>query len=274
MNTIVCLKWGEKYPASYVNRLFHMVSANTSQSFDFYCFTENDSGIRDEVKVLPLLDDNLKGWWQKLTFFKSEVYGLSGDTLFLDLDVVITGNIDSLFGYKPGEFIICKDLQKKDGYNSSVFRLSINSQSQVWDEFEANANKVVSEYYGDQDWVSEKAKDILLWPDGWVKSFKKECDTKTRRSFGYLGRLLRDKGIYSTRGYSSKPENTKVVLFHGKPDPEDVAYGAYDIYKYAPWIKECWGESRTCVVITTYNRKFSLNYCWITYSKKTKPLHF
>ena len=38
---VLCMKWGTLYPASYVNRLFHAVSANLSGPFRFICLTDD-----------------------------------------------------------------------------------------------------------------------------------------------------------------------------------------------------------------------------------------
>ena len=37
--------------------------------------------------------------WRKLALFDEQVYDLNGKTLFLDLDVVVIGNIDCFFSY-------------------------------------------------------------------------------------------------------------------------------------------------------------------------------
>jgi hypothetical protein len=99
---IICMKWGDKFPSEYVNRLYSMVNRNLSLPFRFVCFTEDDSGIRNEVEVQPLpkldLPNNApERGWRKLTVFKKDFGGLSGKTLFLDLDVVIVDNIDVFF---------------------------------------------------------------------------------------------------------------------------------------------------------------------------------
>jgi hypothetical protein len=39
--------------------------------------------------------------WRKIALWAAELPGVSGDVLFLDLDVVITGSIDSFFDYEP-----------------------------------------------------------------------------------------------------------------------------------------------------------------------------
>ena len=51
---IVCIKWGTKYPAYYVNRLYAGVRKNLSGPFEFYCMTDDPAGIREEVKILDL----------------------------------------------------------------------------------------------------------------------------------------------------------------------------------------------------------------------------
>ena len=38
---IICMKWGNKFPVEYVNRLYAMVSRNMIGDFRFVCFTEN-----------------------------------------------------------------------------------------------------------------------------------------------------------------------------------------------------------------------------------------
>ncbi len=79
MVNIICMKWGEKFPAKYVNRLYGMVSRNLNLPFRFVCFTENRSGIRDEVEIqaLPRLDlppNSPERGWKKLTVFKKKFW--------------------------------------------------------------------------------------------------------------------------------------------------------------------------------------------------------
>lgn len=241
MNNFICLKWGEKYSASYVNRLNYMIKNNMSEPFTLHCITENSSGIDVDVNILPIQNDVLEGWWYKLMLFQSSFYDIQGEVVFLDLDVVITSDITDLFYYKPGKFVIAYDKATK-GYNSSVFRIKIGDFAHVWDGFIANKSTIVNTYYGDQDWITKSISNVSLWPEKWVLSFKKDCDSRAKRSYGTFGRWLRKKGIYSVSGEVSRPKSAKVVLFHGKPEPEDVAYGPYDIYYHAPWISECWGK--------------------------------
>lgn len=238
---IVCLKWGDKYPAEYVNRLYRMVAKHCSLPFQFHCMTENTEGLDSNIHVLDLvIEPGLKGWWYKLQLFKSDFYGLQGQVVFLDLDVVITKNIDKLLQYSPNDFVIIKDLQKGKIYNSSVFKFRLSSQTHVWDSFMQDQSAIMARMHGDQDWISEVITDASLWPEGSVVSFKKECNARAKRSYGLIGSWLRGFGFLQAKGEALLPEDACIVYFHGKPDPDDVAFSAFGMWKHAPWIGEQW----------------------------------
>jgi len=238
---IVCLKWGNKYSAENVNRLYRMVKKNITIPYRFICLTEDSNGVMDGVEIRPIeLDPHLRGWWYKLQLFQKTFHDISGTTLFMDLDVVIVDNIDALFDFEKDSFCIIKDLQPVKVYNSSVFRLEIGSHPEVWDDFQKNKKSIISRLYGDQDWLSEKITTAKLWPKKWVVSFKRQCNARTKNSFGHLGKYLRLLGLLRPKGYAIIPEDAKIIYFHGKPDPDDVADSPYDMWKQAPWIKEAW----------------------------------
>ena len=68
-NYVVCLKWGDKYSADYVNVLANMVARNTTVPYEFVCFTDNSNGIQAGIRVLPLPNLPITGWWYKPYFF-------------------------------------------------------------------------------------------------------------------------------------------------------------------------------------------------------------
>jgi len=237
---IVCLKWGTKYPADFVNRLYRMVKRNTSLPIQFYCISDDPKDLDSGINFRQIEDIGLKGWWYKLMLFKSELYDIKGTTIFLDLDVVITENIDELFTYNPGEFQIIKDL--KSGFNSSVFRLEIGTLPEVWNNFWEEKESIIERLHGDQDWIAEAIPQHMnTWPSKWVVSYKKQCNSRAKRSYGRLGEYLRKIGLMKPpSGYAVIPEYAKIVIFHGKPDPVDVMNGPWDMWKEAPWIREYW----------------------------------
>jgi len=238
---IVCLKWGTKYPAEYVNRLYRMTNKHLSLPFTFHCLTENTDGIDPNINILPLeLEPGLKGWWYKLQLFKPDFYSLRGQVMFMDLDVVIINNIDELFTFEADKFVIIKDQKPGLIYNSSVFRFELGSRTHVWESFLTDKYNIMDRMHGDQDWISETINDAVLWPKNWVVSFKKECNARNKRSYGRLGEKLREKGFLQPKGEATPPKGAKMVYFHGKPDPDDVADSSYGMWKIAPWIKEHW----------------------------------
>ena len=138
---IICMKWGDKFPPFYVNRLYGMISRNITLPFQLTCFTDNAEGIREEVKIEPIpiieLPDGIpERGWKKLTVLENNLGGLSGQILFLDLDVLIVNNIDSFFSHS-GDFLIAHDKKrpKKMEGTSSVFRLKIGHNKNVLDFF-------------------------------------------------------------------------------------------------------------------------------------------
>ena len=104
LKQIICIKWGTKYGADYVNKLYGMVSRNITPPFRFVCFTDNTDGIRPEVECqdLPVIDYPMPvgttGQWPKSRLWSEKLGNVTGNVLFLDLDVVIVGNIDVFFG--------------------------------------------------------------------------------------------------------------------------------------------------------------------------------
>ena len=60
---VLCMKWGTKYPADYVNRLYSMVARNIRRPFRFVCLTDDNLGLGANIESFPLpeLPVNLDG---------------------------------------------------------------------------------------------------------------------------------------------------------------------------------------------------------------------
>lgn len=94
---IIVVKWGNKFTSEHVNRIYRMAKRNISLPFNFYCYTDDSNGIISDVNIIQLDKNlNLEKWWWKLTLFKKNNQ-TPGINLYLDLDVVIHKNIDSIF---------------------------------------------------------------------------------------------------------------------------------------------------------------------------------
>lgn len=231
-NYVVCLKYGNKYGPEYVNKLYNMVSRNLTIEHEFVCFTENSEGIDEAVKIIPLeVNPSIQGWWYKPMFFNPRL-PLKGTVLFLDLDLVIFRNINNLFTYRPGEFLIIRDfnryiIKNYAKFNSSVFRLDTGQHAHVYTNFIRDPKSVIRSYHGDQDWIRYCIKsDYDYWPDEWIQSYKWEMRGKPQ-----LDKKPRGERDFLTPGHPNIKEDTRIAVFHGDPNPHNCK---------DPWVIDNW----------------------------------
>lgn len=211
--TIACvLKSGGLYNASWVSKLKNGVERNLTKLHRFVCLSDVDV----PCERIPLRHD-WPGWWSKVELF-SPWMEQEGRILYLDLDTLITGNIDDFAGYEGSSVCITKDFYC--GVPSqSVLNFSPGSLRHLWDAFTSDPQKwmddgdrKVAPHFGDQVLMTKchMPRPIDYWQDvipGQLVSFKVHC---------------RD-GL---------PENARVVCFHGKPKQCDFT-GDH-------WIRKNW----------------------------------
>jgi hypothetical protein len=156
----------------------------------------------------------------------------------LDLDIIVTGNIDFL-GEKSGDFLIIRDWKRKTVWNSSVMRFEVGKFSYIWDKFEQNMEYILEHYRGDQDWIFECTPEASIWPKNLIVSYKKSLKSK---AFQLLQIFGKNKCWIKAFKWMDTPlpEDVRIVVFHGKPDPEDVADHPYGCWKRASFIKKYW----------------------------------
>lgn len=241
MIRIVCLKWGQKYPAQYVNRLYGMVSRHLHRPFTFHCLTENPDGLSPGINILALPDFGLQGWWYKLLFFKPGFLPFSSDDLvvYLDLDVVILNDLNGLIEEFKGDYVLCISADDQpDRMNSSVMVFRPDTLDFVWTSFWAQRTSITKNFHGDQDWIERVVPSARILSKSVASSFKLDLNSKTPYSFGSLGRWLRKRfwALLAPRGQVPTPD-CAIVLFHGRPNPDDVMEGPWDKYRHAPWAK-------------------------------------
>lgn len=79
---VICMKWGTKFPALYVNRLHSMVSRHLKRPHRFVCFTDDPTGLHSAIEALPLppmdLPPGKERGWRKLSTFQSPLADLTG----------------------------------------------------------------------------------------------------------------------------------------------------------------------------------------------------
>jgi len=91
--------------------------------------TDDETGVDPAVKCYPIPDidlpsDLINTPWRKLTLWKSPLADLSGDVLFLDLDLVITGSLDEMVDFEPGRYCVIENWTQmgQGNGNTSAFR--------------------------------------------------------------------------------------------------------------------------------------------------------
>lgn len=236
----VCMKWGSKYPAADVNRLYRAVRRTTPGELTFYCVTDDATGILPEVKVLPIPDLPVLGnavmnrGWRKLTLFSPTLTAIRGPTLFLDLDMVI---VDSLAPFFEGNlaFSVIKDYKliryrNRWSGNTSVFIYQAGRDYGVYRRLQEIGSEVPVRYRNEQEFLSDCMRqlgELRYWPRNWCPSYKYQCVPKLPFSLWRAPRL---------------PQGAKVLVFHGNPKPEQAVAGVgakwYRPMKPAPWLAD------------------------------------
>ena len=239
MINVVCLYWGNKYKTEFVNVLYNMVQRHLTIPHKFIIYTDHVKmhklvkGDNVEVRKLPFHD--YTGWWNKLTLFSPEA-NLVGDCLYFDLDIVITDNIDCFATYEPDiQFVGMNDFNRHTGlFNSSVMRFNNNFMTDnVWKPYLKDKSRFMK-LQGDQNVISETIKKIH--PKFW-KSFPDDWTFSAKWYSRDAPRFHRSKWTFEHN------PGTKVAVFHGKPDPNQLAdphpHESYNL-KLIEWVKNHW----------------------------------
>jgi hypothetical protein len=229
---VICLKWGSKYSVDYVNRLFASVNRNTTEHFRFHCFTDDTSGINSNIVTHPLPYSNIESWWNKLYLFSNEIDIAIGEKIFyVDLDTLITDNIDDLLDVSVEKIVVLKDFLNgvattAGDMGSGLMAWRHGDYQTVWDSFIADPTSAIKQVapHGDQHWIDLCIKDRQYWQNifpGRVVSFKVHCLT----------------GL---------PNNAAIVCYHGQPSiPESVIFKG-KVWKFnitpQPWVLNYWKE--------------------------------
>jgi len=211
---VVCVKWGPKYSPKYVARLRDSVACcmPATVRWDMFCITDDE--VPDGVtRILPM--NEWGTWWQKFNMFNPEIMP-GGKTLYLDLDVVLTGSLDPIVRAVADQPLIMVENFSPNkahcAHNSSAMLFDVTDPDihRLFRTFEANDERAMAKLHGDQCAIWRILRDsIANFERRFVVSYKYHC---------------RGKGL---------PKDARVVVFHGKPDPHEVP---------DPWVRENWGN--------------------------------
>lgn len=235
MISFVCMKWKPRqgYRSQFgpetVNVLARMVRRHYTKPSRFICVTDDPTGIDSSVEIVPLWSDHANvpspsggrgpSCYRRLKLFAREAGETFGERIVsIDLDCVITGNIEALFA--GGEdFKIWGDTARGTPYNGGLFMLKAGTRPQVWEAFDPIRGPAKGRRLGyigsDQAWIGAcLGPNEPKWSakDG-VYSFRNQ--------------------IAPPRGNGQLPQGASVVMLHGHWDP----WGAGMAQRYR-WIAE------------------------------------
>jgi hypothetical protein len=220
---IVTIKWGRRYPAGYVNILRRQSRLHGLGDARFICFTDDSSGLDADVEARPLpqieLPENQRWtFWRKLALFDPGL-GLTGPCLYLDLDIVLIGDLRPLVADWSGRprfietWVGPKTIRSGhyERINSSVMVYDGQGCGRVLTQFHADQEGAFARYSTDQGFIYEAlANEAEFFPRHLCVSFKKHCLARFP-----LNLVLQPR----------PPGGACVVCFHGKPDPHEAKRG-------------------------------------------------
>lgn len=207
---VLTWRWGKKYPSEYVDRLRNAVARNLTVPHRF--IVAKPSPEDDYLTEIP-------GCFARLRTFDPDWqfdHGINeGDSILsLDLDLVVTGNLDAV-ATRPEPFAILQGVNaaNPNPFNGSVWKLRAGYRPDVWSKFnvEAAGNVPFYAFPDDQAWFHHMMPDAgAVGPADGVYGFQKP---------GWPG------GV-------DLPSGAVAVAFFGKRDPKQFVNLA--------WVKEHW----------------------------------
>lgn len=243
MQTVICLKWEDRYGAEYVNRLYSMVRRNTARPLRFVCFTDDPNGIVEgvEIKEMPPFDlpEKMRRHpFRRMFLFRPDLAEISGVVLHFDLDLIVTGSIDPFFDECPKSDFVTAENWTQPGQgigNMSIFRYRVGALGKVWERFRPDPMAMMDLYRNSQTFVCRTIGKVDFFPPDWCLSFKHSLIPPWPMNFVRMPVL---------------PSSARVVAFTGKPDIDEAARGEWPVdrpwkklYKHVrptPWIAEHW----------------------------------
>jgi len=184
--------------AEYLAKLYDGIAKNLTTPWRGVCLTDDTSTLPRGVDAIKA-QEGPQSWWHKLELFKPGAFDPGERVLFIDLDTIITGNIDDIAAYR-GPFAILQDVYFQEHFGSSVMAWEAGTLDHIWTKW-VQANCPMFDRNGDQRWIEAMMGGLKvdLWQDLFPRQF---CSFKK-----------------DARPINRLPVGCRVLLFHGLPRP-------------------------------------------------------
>lgn len=229
------------YVADHVNRMASMIRRHCTLPHEIVCVTDMPEGIDSTVRTVALWPDLCEHsrCFRRLKMFDPVMAEIFGPRIVsIDLDTVITANIDHLF-QRDEPFVIWRGSTGTTPYCGSLWMLDIGYRPDVFHSFDYSLAKELRAKRGfigsDQAWMAYMIEGAATWDrvDG-VYSFRHDIQMRVpMRSKNLVASRVGVVGMAHRTG-ELKP-NACIVFFHGKEDPSQT-----HLHIQHKWISEHW----------------------------------
>ena len=173
------------YTPDYVSKLYRSLKRNSTVPFEFICLSDTD--VEADL-VLPYNHHSrIKKHWHKLKFFSPQFGGQKpgDDIIIMDIDQVITNNVDDLLNHPVDDNELITYGQWWDTklkLNGGFYKFKSGGVKSIWEDFSLNPHfwqlhyyntgVVHHKYYGEQNFVNWKVREhnikLTLTPREWL----------------------------------------------------------------------------------------------------------
>lgn len=215
--------WGDKYNESDVAKLAAGVRRYHAGPYRFVVFADRDLKLPPPIEVKPIADPTLtgRGCFCRLRMFDPDwqrEHGFDGRIASLDLDLVVTGNIDDVF-HREETFLILQGVNAANPcpFNASLMMLRAGQHAEVWQDFSQEKANVVPfyEFPDDQGWIWHKLPNAAGWKGGQASGIYAFCKPGWPYGYGH-----------------SLPPNARIIAFIGWRKPAK--------FKSLDWVDANW----------------------------------
>ena len=213
-----------KYEPKYITNLYRGLKKYCKVPFEFVCLTDN-MDVEADRKIPIYKTGDIKTHWHKLAFFSPLFGGQNSgdDIIIMDIDQVITGNVDELLKWpvKNKELLTYEawwdgKLKKNGGF----YKFKSGTLMNVWDKFSLNPEYwqlhfynegiVHKKYYGEQNFVYNTVRNIKTVPGEWLFKYTNDSRENLELQMRYCQKYNVD---YAVMGNVN--EKIKIVHFAG-----------------------------------------------------------
>lgn len=227
-----------EYIASDVNTWASMLSRHVTIPHKLACVTDIPDGIDSKIEIIPIPDapdcrsehwpesKGLPQCYRRLHLWSREAKSVYGERFVcLDLDLVVTGNLDALLS-RQDEILIARGTRQRAPYNGSFLLMDAGVNPDVWERAPEVAKEASELFIGSDQavirflcpllpTVGEESGLYTYSPSRFPAPLKLRHNlSKARKAMPHAEHLK--------PGGPRLPENMKLLFFTGRKKPRDI----------------------------------------------------